>query len=133
MVFIRRAFVGRTPDVYFAKSTDNGATWSTNVRVSALPYDNWPDDPSISVQPDGTIWVSWYLFYTADSNKVNDVRLARSTDGYCKDRRWQSHMQRRLWDSYVEHRGRRPDWLGGGSAPPVQGLSNKVSLPMVRR
>lgn len=72
---------GSQPDVYFAKSTDSGQTWSTNVRVSALPYDDWPDAPSIAVQPDGTLWVSWYLFYTNNSNKVNDVRLARSTDG----------------------------------------------------
>jgi hypothetical protein len=69
------------PDVYFAKSTDGGTTWSANTAVSERPYDNWPDDPSIAVQPDGTIWVSWYLFYTDNSDKVNDVRLARSTDG----------------------------------------------------
>jgi len=68
-------------DVYFAKSTDGGATWSTNVRVSVRPYDVWPDDPAIAVQPNGTIWIAWYLFYTAESTLVNDVRLARSTDG----------------------------------------------------
>lgn len=69
------------PDVYFAKSTDGGATWSANQRVSARPYDDWPDDPVITVQPNGTIWIAWYLFYTSNSDKVNDVRLARSTDG----------------------------------------------------
>lgn len=69
------------PDVYFAQSTDGGVTWSANTRVSERPYDDWSDDPVIAVQPNGVIWVAWYLFYTADSEKVNDVRLARSTDG----------------------------------------------------
>lgn len=74
--------LGRSkPDVYFSKSADGGATWSANVRVSAVPYDDWPDDPAIAVQPNGVIWIAWYLFYTSGSNKVNDVRLARSTDG----------------------------------------------------
>ncbi len=67
------------PDVYFAQSSDGGVTWSTNTRVSERPYDDWPDDPVIAVQPNGTIWVAWYLFYTAEAEVVNDVRLARST------------------------------------------------------
>lgn len=69
------------PDVYFAQSTDGGVTWSANTRVSERPYDDWSNDPVIAVQPNGVIWVAWYLFYTTDSEKVNDVRLARSTDG----------------------------------------------------
>jgi hypothetical protein len=72
---------GSQPDVYFSKSTDGGATWGANVRVSEVPYDDWPDDPVITVQPNGVIWIAWYLFYTSGSNTVNDVRLARSTNG----------------------------------------------------
>ena len=72
---------GNDNAVMFAKSDDGGDTWSDNVRVSLLPYDDWTDNPRITVQPDGTIWVVWYLFYAADSNKANDIRIARSTDG----------------------------------------------------
>jgi hypothetical protein len=67
--------------IYFAKSTDGGATWGTNKRVSNLNYDAWTDEPSIAVQPNGTIWIVWWQYYRDGSNKVNDVRLAKSTDG----------------------------------------------------
>ncbi|MDJ0757194.1 MAG: fibronectin type III domain-containing protein [Ardenticatenaceae bacterium] len=72
---------GNNNSVFFAKSTNQGATWSANKLVSALPYDDWTDDPGIAVQPDGTIWISYFQFYADDSDKVNDIRLARSTDG----------------------------------------------------
>ena len=68
------------PDVYFARSGDGGQSWSTNVAVSERPYDDWPADPVIAVQPDGTIWIAWYLFYTDNFDVANDVRLAHSTD-----------------------------------------------------
>ena len=67
--------------VFFARSADGGATWGENVLVSALPYDDWANNPQIAVQPDGTLWIVWHLFYAADSNEVNDLRIARSTDG----------------------------------------------------
>jgi len=72
---------GNDNAVMFAKSDDGGDTWSGNVRVSLLPYDDWAENPRITVQPDGTLWIVWYLFYAADSKKVNDIRIARSTDG----------------------------------------------------
>lgn len=67
--------------VYFAKSTDGGQTWGDNVRVTDPTYDKWADDPEIAVQPDGTIWVIWFQLYRENSNKVNDIRFAISTDG----------------------------------------------------
>ena len=72
---------GNHSSVYFAKSTDGGATWGANVRVSSLPYDDWVNYPDIAVQPDGTIWVVWHLYYDNESNQINDVRIAKSTDG----------------------------------------------------
>lgn len=72
---------GNNASIFFARSTDGGATWSANQRVSTLPYDDWTDDPSIAVQPDGTIWIIWYLFYRDDSQEVNDIRVAFSRDG----------------------------------------------------
>lgn len=66
--------------IYFAKSTDGGQTWGANVRVTRPDYDKWADDPQIAVQPNGTIWVVWYQLRST-SGKVNDLRLAFSTDG----------------------------------------------------
>ncbi|MEM8861635.1 MAG: exo-alpha-sialidase, partial [Chloroflexota bacterium] len=66
--------------VYFSKSTDGGQTWGDDVRVTIPSYDKWADDPKIAVQPDGTIWIIWFQLYRNNSNKVNDIRLAFSTD-----------------------------------------------------
>ena len=79
-------------DIYFAKSTDGGATWGDNIRVNdhawrglGLHY------PAIAVGPEGNIYVAWYLgscfFSWSDptvcggEDRQNDVHLARSTDG----------------------------------------------------
>ncbi|MFK7804521.1 MAG: exo-alpha-sialidase, partial [Anaerolineae bacterium] len=70
-----------TSAIYFAKSTDGGATWGTNKRITRPDYDAWADDPVIAVQPDGTIWIVWYQLYRDGSNQVNDIRLAYSRDG----------------------------------------------------
>lgn len=67
--------------IWFAKSVDGGTTWGANVQISPLPADDWVDDPSIAVQPDGTIWIVWYRFYTTNSNKTNAVRYAVSRNG----------------------------------------------------
>ncbi len=67
--------------IYFAKSSDGGATWGSNIRVGNIQYDDWCDRPRIVVQPDGTIWVVWFLFYKPDANRVNEIRYAKSTDG----------------------------------------------------
>ena len=32
------------------------------------------------MQPNGTIWVVWHTYYKDDSDQINDIRLARSTD-----------------------------------------------------
>lgn len=72
---------GNNASIFFARSIDGGATWSANKRVSTLPYDDWTDNPSIAVQPDGTIWIIWYLFYRDESQEVNDIRAAFSRDG----------------------------------------------------
>ena len=67
--------------IYFAKSTDRGQTWSANVRVGKVDYDDWGDHPQIAVGPDGIIWITWYLFYKPNSNQVNEIRIAKSVDG----------------------------------------------------
>jgi hypothetical protein len=72
---------GSFRQVFFAKSTDGGVTWGSNVRVGRVDYDDWTDHPQIAVAADGTIWIVWYLFYQPESNQTNEIRIAKSTDG----------------------------------------------------
>ena len=67
--------------IYFAQSADGSTTWSANKRISNLDYDAWADDPVIAVQPNGVIWILWWQLYRDGSNQINDIRLAKSTDG----------------------------------------------------
>ncbi len=75
-------------DIYFAKSTDGGATWGSNVQVS---FSNWRGNglyyPTVATGPEGNVYIAWYLGYCSASDgcggktRENDVHLARSTDG----------------------------------------------------
>lgn len=83
--------------IFFAKSTNGGATWSANKRVSEASWDfgNVVDttisrDPSVGVGPDGALWVIWWVdhCFTGSDNQFcggqdgnNDILLARSLNG----------------------------------------------------
>jgi hypothetical protein len=65
-------------DVYFARSTDGGATFSTNIRVNttttaAQVY------PELAIDADETIYVVW-LDARRSAENANDIYMARSTD-----------------------------------------------------
>ncbi|UCG70901.1 MAG: exo-alpha-sialidase [Thermoplasmata archaeon] len=65
-------------DIYFAKSTDEGATWTEpNVRVNTDLTDTGQSRPTIAVDATGTIYVAW----TDRRNGNSDIYLAYSTDG----------------------------------------------------
>lgn len=68
-------------DVYFIKSTDGGATWSTRLRLNDDSTVNDQFEPWIAVQPDGTIGVAWYDKRNFPTDNVWDVYMALSTDG----------------------------------------------------
>lgn len=75
-------------DIVFARSSDGGASWSANSIVSNSQYVGFTDNPSISVSPDGTIWIAWGLDACYDvsitcggSQLLNDVRVAWSFNG----------------------------------------------------
>jgi hypothetical protein len=83
--------------IFFAKSTNGGATWSANKRVSEASWDfgsiidpTISRDPSVVVGPDGTLWVIWWVdhCFTGSDNdfcggqdRNNDILLARSLNG----------------------------------------------------
>src|SRR3989449_23859 len=54
------------PDIYFAKSSDLGATWSPNIYVNSDVGNAAQQDPTIAVDLAGTIYVAW-----ADGRNAN--------------------------------------------------------------
>lgn len=91
-------------DIYFAMSSDGGATWSQNRRVSDPDFVGFTDAPAISVAPDGSIWVVWGLDICYDLDGItcggsssvnNDVRIAVSRD---EGATW---TENRIFDGYA--------------------------------
>ena len=67
----------RSHDIYFAKSTDGGATFGTNVRVDSSPLQSFQLNPSLALDAGGNIYVSWH-----DKRNGNfDIYFTKSTDG----------------------------------------------------
>ena len=71
---------GGVPDVYFAKSTDGGATFSPGIRVNSYTDDS-QQYPEIALDDDEKLYVVWSdgRRYTSDNSW--DVYMARSVDG----------------------------------------------------
>ncbi len=79
-------------DIYFAKSTDGGRTFSPNVRVDDGPRGTAQLSPRIAVGSAGTLYVVWhdernldtdiYFTYSADGGKTfpPSVRIDDATD-----------------------------------------------------
>ena len=47
-------------DIYYVRSTDNGATWSTPLRLDGDGGTRGQWQPSLAVTPEGHVFVSWY-------------------------------------------------------------------------
>jgi Secretion system C-terminal sorting domain len=72
---------GNDPDLVFHRSTDQGSTWSTGVRVNQDPINNGRNQffPSIRVDENGGINIIY--FDSRSSADSVDVYLSRSIDG----------------------------------------------------
>lgn len=74
-----------TQDIYFARSTDDGATWSLPVRVDLGDAPNQTDSdlPKIATSSSGVVLVVWEEVRDAFSQQStnDDVFYNRSTDG----------------------------------------------------
>ena len=68
-------------DVFVARSTDQGATWSAPVRVNDDPPGNDQVMPWVSVNADGTVEAFWYDYRNWAGMHTVDVYAARSADG----------------------------------------------------
>lgn len=74
---------GSDPDIVFTRSSDNGETWSSLVRVNNDPLNNGKDQyyPWMTVdQATGNIFVIFYDSRDVPNDSAN-VYIARSTDG----------------------------------------------------
>ena len=47
-------------DIYYTRSTDNGVTWSTPIRIDGDSGSRAQWQPSLSVSPDGHVLITWY-------------------------------------------------------------------------
>ena len=77
------AFVdGAETDIFFARSTDRGLTWSSRVRVNDDAAGNDQFYQWLSVDPtDGSINVMWQDTRNDPQRRKVDIFFARSTDG----------------------------------------------------
>ncbi len=64
-------------DIYAARSTDGGASWSAGVQVSDASGTQAQTNPALWIVPDGTIHSIW----NDERRGLNDIYAAYSTDG----------------------------------------------------
>jgi len=64
-------------DIYFAKSTDGGANFSTNVQVVNDPDTQY--EAALAIDDQGYIYVTWIHLYD-DNGTDYDIHFAKSTD-----------------------------------------------------
>lgn len=66
------------PDIYVARSNDNGTTWSTNVRADDDKTMSTQSEPSLIYDNDNTLYLTWRDQRNVDEG---DIYFARSVDG----------------------------------------------------
>jgi len=92
-------------DVFFTRSSDGGETWSDPIPLNEDATENDQFLPTISVNPNGVVDVSWYDRRHDEDNRLLDVYHRYSVDG---GESWS--MESRVTDvssdpSYSKHQG----------------------------
>ena len=64
--------------IYFARSTDDGATFSKGISIAGKTSGQGCD---IAVEADGDVYVSWRDFETSSSHRSFGMSVVRSSDG----------------------------------------------------
>jgi hypothetical protein len=67
-------------DIYFSRSSNGGATWSANVKISDDTGRDWQGHPAIAAGPEGNLYVAWHDGRGVHSGTGFDIHLARSTN-----------------------------------------------------
>jgi len=69
---------GATTDVYYSRSTNQGAAWSTPL-VFSVPAEGFPWPSDIAVAPNGDVYAAYHS--GGDTGAVGDTWVLRSTNG----------------------------------------------------
>ncbi|MEZ4652751.1 MAG: FlgD immunoglobulin-like domain containing protein [Candidatus Eisenbacteria bacterium] len=86
-------------DVHFVRSTNNGATWSTPLRLNDDSGNNWNWFGTMSVAPNGRIDVVWNDTRNTGQQNLSELFYTYSTDGGVT---WSPNQQlSSVWDSWV--------------------------------
>lgn len=81
-ILFERSIGGSERGLFHQTSSNNGATWTTPVRVSAKPPARPQDFASIALAPDGrTIYVSFISLLAEGSDGYTHIFVVRSTNG----------------------------------------------------
>ncbi|MFN7956698.1 MAG: sialidase family protein, partial [bacterium] len=72
-------FVVGGAHIWFQRSTDNGATWSTPLQISATADNNLVQGSRPCVGPNGEVYVVYYAIGTV--NDYDYMKVRKSTDG----------------------------------------------------
>ncbi len=88
-VFSGGSFSSTGIDCFLARSTDNGNTWTTHIRITTDPVNNtFHHKPWIAVNNSGNIAINYYDFRNSppsppapNANSMCEAWLSRSTDG----------------------------------------------------
>jgi hypothetical protein len=68
-------------DVYLVKSTTGGASWTVPIKLNDDVGNAQQFNPALAVQPNGTIYVSWYDRRDDPNNCLMHIYATVSTDG----------------------------------------------------
>jgi hypothetical protein len=125
--------------VLLTSSSDNGASWTTPVRVDDLLRDgntsnddrNVRQNPRMAIGPDGTIYVVWedYRKYlgTDPFTRPVEIRFSKSTDGgvtFTESRKIDPYKIEKIWNAFqpdiaINADGRLvvvwQDWMNDGA------------------
>lgn len=67
-------------DVVFSRSTDNGATWSSRVRISD-PADYFSHGVNVQTGPAGQVYSCWAVYTSSGGLTENAIGFTKSLDG----------------------------------------------------
>ncbi len=73
--------LGKGFDAYFSRSTDNGTTWDTPIKINQDNTNRQNYYPFITVNPNGVVCAAWYDRRDDENDSKSDYYIAYSFDG----------------------------------------------------
>ncbi|MGQ9583993.1 MAG: hypothetical protein ACUVXG_01160 [Anaerolineae bacterium] len=105
---------GNDWDIYFARSINGGASWSTNVRLDDGPSGTEQSQPSLAVDASGNLYVVWRDARAATVDNPSDLRFRKSADGGLT---WSQPSQQINTDPFGGAQQSQPALVALGASP----------------